>query len=37
MYMPELYREDDLPTLHALMRDYSFATLMQQRHATRRA
>jgi len=30
MYMPELYREDDLPTLHALMRDYSFATLVTQ-------
>ena len=30
MYMPELYREGDLPTLHALMRDYSFATLVTQ-------
>lgn len=30
MYMPELYRENDLPTLHALMRDNSFATLVTQ-------
>jgi transcriptional regulator len=30
MYMPKLYREDDLATLHALMRDYSFATLVTQ-------
>jgi transcriptional regulator len=30
MYMPEWFREDDLPTLHALMRDYSFATLVTQ-------
>ena len=30
MYRPELYREDDLSTLHALMRDYSFATLVTQ-------
>jgi transcriptional regulator len=30
MYMPERFREDDLPTLHALMRDYSFATLVTQ-------
>jgi transcriptional regulator len=28
MYMPERFREGDLPTLHALMRDYSFATLV---------
>jgi transcriptional regulator len=28
MYMPERFREDDLPTLHALMRDDSFATLV---------
>ena len=28
MYMPERFREDDLPTLHALMRDYSFAALV---------
>jgi transcriptional regulator len=28
MYMPERFREDDLPTLQALMRDYSFATLV---------
>ena len=30
MYMPELFREDDLATVHALMRDYSFATLVTQ-------
>ena len=30
MYMPELFREDDLPTLQALMQDYSFATLVTQ-------
>ncbi|HEX2276546.1 MAG TPA: FMN-binding negative transcriptional regulator [Candidatus Tectomicrobia bacterium] len=30
MYMPEWFREDDLPTLHALMRDHSFATLVTQ-------
>ena len=30
MYMPERFREDDLLTLHALMRDYSFATLVTQ-------
>jgi transcriptional regulator len=30
MYLPEHFREDDLPTLHALMRDYSFATLVTQ-------
>jgi len=34
MYMPELYREEDLPTLHALMRDYSFATLVTQHEGT---
>jgi transcriptional regulator len=28
MYMPERFREDDLSTLHALMRDYSFAALV---------
>jgi transcriptional regulator len=28
MYLPERFREDDLPTLHALMRDYSFAILV---------
>jgi transcriptional regulator len=28
MYLPEQFREDDLPTLQALMRDYSFATLV---------
>jgi transcriptional regulator len=30
MYMPEWFWEDNLPTLHALMRDYSFATLVTQ-------
>ena len=30
MYMPELFREDDLATLQALMQDYSFATLITQ-------
>jgi transcriptional regulator len=30
MYMPERFREDDLPTLHALMCDHSFATLVTQ-------
>jgi transcriptional regulator len=30
MYLPERFREDDLPTLQALMRDYSFATLVTQ-------
>ena len=30
MYMPKLYQEDDLATLHGLMRDYSFATLVTQ-------
>ena len=30
MYMPEHFREDDLPTLHTLMQDYSFATLVTQ-------
>jgi len=30
MYMPTLYQEDDLATLHGLMRDYSFATLVTQ-------
>jgi transcriptional regulator len=30
MYLPERFREDDLPTLHALMRDYSFAALVTQ-------
>jgi transcriptional regulator len=30
MYLPERFREDDLPTLQALMRDYSFATLVSQ-------
>ncbi|SRR5579885_1326835 len=30
MYIPPAFREDDLPTLHALMRDYSFAILVTQ-------
>lgn len=30
MYMPPLYRETDLPTLHGLMREYSFATVVTQ-------
>lgn len=30
MYMPPLYREEDLATLHALMQQYSFATLVTQ-------
>jgi len=30
MYLPERFREDDLPTLHALMRDDSFAALVTQ-------
>jgi transcriptional regulator len=30
MYLPKLYQEEDLATLHALMRDYNFATLVTQ-------
>jgi len=30
MYIPKLYREDDLPVLHQLMQTYSFATLVTQ-------
>jgi transcriptional regulator len=30
MYIPPAFREDDLATLHALMRDYSFAILVTQ-------
>src|SRR5215510_3472385 len=30
MYIPTLYREEDLAALHTLMRDYSFATLVTQ-------
>src|SRR6266851_9955987 len=30
MYMPKLHQEDNLATLHGLMRDYSFATLVTQ-------
>jgi predicted FMN-binding regulatory protein PaiB len=30
MYMPESFREDDVPTLYALMRNYRFATLLTQ-------
>lgn len=30
MYIPNAFREDDLPTLHRLMQTYSFATLVSQ-------
>ena len=30
MYIPKAFREDDLNTLHNLMREYSFATLITQ-------
>ena len=30
MYIPKAFREDDLNTLHKLMREYSFATLITQ-------
>lgn len=30
MYIPKLFREDDRHTLHSLMRQYSFATLLTQ-------
>jgi len=30
MYIPKAFREDDLETLHAFMREYSFATLVTQ-------
>jgi transcriptional regulator len=30
MYIPKAFREDDLNTLHKLMREYSFATLFTQ-------
>src|SRR5215467_5979107 len=30
MYIPKHFREDDLNTLHSLMRTYSFATLITQ-------
>lgn len=30
MYVPKAFREDDIRTLHALMRQYSFATLVSQ-------
>ena len=30
MYIPKHFREDDLNTLHKLMREYSFATLITQ-------
>ncbi len=30
MYIPKAFREDDTATLHKLMRDYSFATLITQ-------
>ncbi len=31
MYIPKAFREDDVATLHALMRRYSFATLVSDR------
>jgi transcriptional regulator len=34
MYMPELFRDEDIATLHTLMRDYSFATLVTQHDGT---
>jgi transcriptional regulator len=30
MYIPKLFREDDLGTLHSLMQQYNFATLITQ-------
>ncbi len=30
MYIPKAFREDDIKTLHAFMREYSFATLATQ-------
>ena len=30
MYIPKAFREDDLNTIHNLMREYSFATLITQ-------
>src|SRR2546430_16587897 len=30
MYMPKPFEEEDLATLHGLMRDYNFATLVTQ-------
>src|SRR5579864_1818197 len=30
MYTPKAFREDDIDTLHAFMREYSFATLVTQ-------
>ncbi len=30
MYIPKAFREDDISTIHALMREYSFATLITQ-------
>src|SRR5215470_5910371 len=32
MYIPKAFREDDIDTLHAFMREYSFATLVTQHH-----
>ena len=32
MYIPKHFSEDDLATLHALMHDYSFATLISTQH-----
>lgn len=34
MYIPKLFREDDLATLHDLMQQYSFATLITQHDGT---
>src|SRR5438477_195867 len=33
MYIPKAFREDDLNTLHKLMREYSFATLIETHEA----
>jgi len=32
MYIPKAFREDNIDTLHAFMREYSFATLVTQQH-----
>lgn len=34
MYMPPGFRQDDLETLHKLMQDYSFATMVTQHQGT---
>src|SRR5712692_7722770 len=31
MYIPKAFREDDISTIHTLIREYSFATLITQR------